>query len=188
LVDAAKGIVTMIENRGAKVVCGVAFLFASIALPEAAQAGFFEQLFGVQPAPPSYYGEGDSPERPSVRSRSHRDRRVESDKPVLQKTTDIMHDPTLRDGDAVMTASGIEIFVGRRGDVHDQDDFVPLGEAQHLKRNARIELASLNTAHDETPAKTALPVIGRSAYVASAAVSAGNDAHAHRRTVRFVGP
>jgi hypothetical protein len=184
--DGGEGIVGMIENRGATTIWGLALLCAAIAVPGAAQAGFFEQLFGAPPEP-SYYNREPSPEQPYVRHHVRRERPVVSDKPVLQKTTDIMHDPTLRDGDAVMTKTGIKIFVGSRGGVHDEDDFVSLGEARHLKRSERIGLASLDLAHSDSQSGTPAPVIGRSvAHIAPKAQ--GKDPRQAHRTIRFVGP
>ena len=178
----------MIENRGAGVVCGVACMFVSIALPEAAQAGFFEQFFGGSAEPQSSIGADQPQSRPHFRRQIHRVMRTFSDKPILQTPTDIMHDPTLRPGDAVMMKSGIKVFTGHRSVSHDQNDFTPLDEVRHIKPRERIALALLDIKHDNPLTKLRLPASGRSSFVARPIVVNVEDIDEIHRTIRFVGP
>ena len=49
--------------------------------------------------------------------------------PVKPEKVAILEDPTLRRGDAVMTAKGLRIFVGSSASLHRSDDFVALANS-----------------------------------------------------------
>ena len=49
--------------------------------------------------------------------------------PVKPAKVAILEDPTLRRGDAVMTANGLRIFVGSNTSLHTRDDFVALANS-----------------------------------------------------------
>ena len=49
--------------------------------------------------------------------------------PVKPQTVSILDDPTLRRGDAVMTAKGMRIFVGSTTGPHTNEDFVDLAKS-----------------------------------------------------------
>lgn len=58
----------------------------------------------------------------------------------------ILNDPTLRAGDAVMTADGIRVFAGSRSWPYAKSDFVPIAQARDLSRDAVQVLAGLDSA------------------------------------------
>ena len=110
------------KGRSTNVIIAAVALGCLIA-PSAAQAGFFEQLFGAPPAPPAPTYSYESPAASTVESsrphmsradmnmpfahrstrRTHLAAQPKLDtKPVLQKTTSLMSDKTLHAGDAVM--------------------------------------------------------------------------------------
>jgi hypothetical protein len=67
----------------------------------------------------------------------------------------LMSDPTLRDGDAVMTPQGLTIFEGPTTTrLHHQEDFVAIGKATHLPLNNRARLAAVGTSVQPIPTKT----------------------------------
>jgi hypothetical protein len=162
--------------------------FVLIVSQAQAQAGFFDQLFGGRPESQPYYGYpapfGQWDGAP-IRQRSHRARAVAvEEKPVKQTPTDLMHDPTLRYGDAVMMASGVDIFTGERGSSHDRDDFTPLQDAKHMRPRDKMALAAVV---DGTMAPGA-PVSGRSASV-TIPIAKGVMIHdPSGRAIRYVGP
>lgn len=162
--------------------------------PATAQAGFFDQLFGAPPPPsqPTYqYDAAPMPLPLEPREHRHRAKKVYVDeKPVLQKPTDIMHDKTLRPGDAVMTKTGIHIYDGHESGTHHPDDFVPLDEAR-LKKSERVALAALDGTRNDPLAKALPPdtlASGRSAAVATPIVKGVTFTDQRGRTIRYVGP
>ncbi|MGH6800260.1 MAG: hypothetical protein ACRECZ_02385 [Methylocella sp.] len=58
--------------------------------------------------------------------------------------TDLMDDDSLRRGDAVMTASGIRIFMGSSGTPHAPQDFMKLSEIKGFSTRERKALAALD--------------------------------------------
>ena len=169
---------------------------AAVALPSTAQAGFFEQLFGVQPSPqPSYeYERPAQPEgnvEPLIIQRHAAKKVAVDDKPVLQKTTDLMHDKTLRPGDAVMTKTGIHVYAGREKSVHNSGEFVALDDAHHIKGEAKVMLAALDATRNDPLTKPTTPdtlASGRSAAVSSPIVAGVKFTDQTGRTIRYVGP
>ena len=165
-------------------------LIGGLVSPGAAQAGFFEQLFGMQPVPqpaPSYgYGYEQAPRAPRVQRR----KRVAADT-GKQKPTDLMHDATLRQGDAVMMKSGVHIYEGDRASVHESDEFVALDDAADVSRKQREALLALDTTRNDPLRGNFTPdtlASGRSASV-SAPISPGYRITDTRgRSVRYVGP
>jgi hypothetical protein len=172
---------------------------ASIAIPGTAQAGFFDQLFGggqpaapyeqVQPQPQQF----DTQPQPFiiVPQRRATKRIVVEDKPVLQKTTDLMHDKTLRPGDAIMMKTGLHVYTGREAAVHRPTDFAPLDSASHLKPAERIALASMDGTRNDPLAKGTAPdtlASGRSAAVSTPIVVGVKFTDQHGKTIRYVGP
>ena len=117
---------------------GAVAVALTMSLPTAAHAGFFEQFFGgpQRSSQPSYgYDNPDAPrgnEPFMIQPRARVVRKAVDDKPVLQKTTDLIHDKTLRQGDAVMTKTGIKIFTGRETATHSMAEFTPLDNARRV--------------------------------------------------------
>ena len=184
-----------VAGRRASVVLAIGVVAGLAALPTSAQAGFFEQLFGgfqAQPvAPPSveYNAPSEAPIRAPVR-KVHR-MAVSDGKPVLQKTTDLMRDKTLRAGDAVMMKDGMHIYAGLESDRHVRNQFVPLDEARRVSSRERVELAGLDTTRNDPLAGGRAPdtiASGRSASV-STPISAGyRITDVKGASVRYVGP
>lgn len=163
----------------------VAVVFAIVVLPAQAQAGFFDQFFGAQPQP--YYGYPPAFEPPgsaAVRHRSHRPKAAAVDeKPIRQTPTDLMHDATLRYGDAVMTESGVTIFTGERAASHDLDEFSPLQDVKHMRLKDKMALAA---AVDGT--KAGGLVSGRSSTVTTPIAKGVIINDPSGRSIRYVGP
>lgn len=162
-----------------------------------AQAGFFDQLFGLPAAPvaqpyappPGAYSQPDAI-APSVRPRRVRRHYVDA-KPMLQKTTDLMRDTTLRPGDAVMMKNGLQVFEGDEGNRHVRGDFVSLNDADSLSKRERIQLAAADTTrNDPLRHSTALSQLasGRSAAIATPIVTGVKITDARGHVVRYVGP
>ncbi len=188
--------------------------FGSLAVPCSAHAGFFEQLFGAPPSPPAptYSYERPStldlaPALPRVsrhalapspfahrltRRVAARDIRPKANgAPVLQKTTDLMSDKTLRAGDAVMMKDGIHIYDGRESAKHNIRQFVALDEAQDVKSAERSALVAMDTTRNDPLRSQVVPdtiASGRSAAVGAPAVSGFRITDARGRSVRYVGP
>ncbi len=171
--------------------------------PASAHAGFFDELFGggapapqpqqVQPDGGGYtydqlnQGYQAIPRAPRAKKKvaAAVDR-----KPVLQKTTDIMSDKTLRPGDAVMMKSGVHIFAGDTDAHHDSSDFVALDTAHHVSKDQKGQLVALDVAHRapmDYAASTTTMLEGRS--VGGRAISEGYKiTDARGRSIRYVGP
>ena len=184
-----------LTRRRGSVMLAIGVVSGLSALPGTAQAGFFEQLFGgfqAQPAPPpaAMYEPA-----PGVRTRTpvrrfHRAAALIG-KPVLQKTTDLMRDKTLRVGDAVMMKDGLHIYAGTESDRHVQGQFVPLDEARHVPSKERVELAALDTTRNDPLAEGKAPdtiASGRSAAVGTPIVSGYRITDVKGASVRYVGP
>ena len=166
-------------------------MMGGLVSPGVAQAGFFEQLFGIQPVPQPApdYGNGyqQAPRAPRIQRRKH----VAMAETGKQKPTDIMHDTTLRQGDAVMMKSGMHIYEGDRASVHQNDEFVALDDAEDISRKQRDALIALDTTRNDPLRGNVAPdtlASGRSASV-SAPVNTGyriTDMRGH--SIRYVGP
>ena len=162
-----------------------------------AQAGFFEQLFsGFQaqaPAPQPAYDYNPEP-RSAAPSRVHHFRRrvaSVSSKPVLQRTTSLMDDKTLRPGDAVMMKDGLHVYAGPESATHERDQFVRLDEAHRLSDKERVRLASMDTTRNDPlmhDNETNTIASGRSAAVASPVVAGYRITDVKGASVRYVGP
>ena len=162
-----------------------------------AQAGFFEDLFGSSASAPV-----QTASEPGVVARSHANRprrRVAhrdpkpdralkvAASPVLQRTTDIFLDKTLRAGDAVMTKDGIRIYAGdKSSSSHEASDFVPLANARRVKKGARVALAAIDTAKGLDVGRNLNIASGRSVAV-NAAPSDTMPRNAGT-AIRYVGP
>ena len=179
--------IKMLLRTSAIAISAIGGLFA----PASAQAGFFEQLFGLEsPAPqpaPSY-----ETQRPMRVPRVYRHKHVALENRTGRQTpTDLMHDATLRPGDAVMMKSGIHIYEGDRASSHESDDFVALDDADRTSRKQREALLALDTTRNDPLRGEVKPdtiASGRSASV-STPVSAGfKITDARGRSIRYVGP
>ena len=162
--------------------------------PGSAHAGFFEQLFGIQApapqtAPESSYGYETAPRLPRVHRRKHL-ASVEN-RTGRQTPTDIMHDTTLRPGDAVMMKTGIRVYEGDRALHHDSDDFVALDDSAVVTRKQREVLVAIDTTRNDPLRGEVAPdtiASGRSASV-STPVSAGyRITDVRGKSLRYVGP
>ena len=171
--------------------------------PASAHAGFFDDLFGggtpapapQQAAPQSggySYDQMDQgyqaiPHPPRARKKVVA---AADNRPVLQKTTDIMSDNTLRPGDAVMMKSGVHIFAGGSDSHHDSGDFVALDSAHHVSKDAKVQLVAMDVAHRapmDYAASTTTMLEGRS--VGGRAISDGyRITDVRGRSIRYVGP
>lgn len=176
----------------------LAFGLGLAMLPGTAQAGFFEQLFGgaptaapqVAPAPSYQYDEPgfmqDAPVRPRAK------RKVVDAKPKLQKPTDLMHDATLQNGDAVMTKGGIKIYMGDDATGHHaKSDFEPLGDVDGVSKQERKALVAMDTTRNDPLRGNLNPdtiASGRSAAVASPIVPGHEIVDVGGKKVRYVGP
>jgi hypothetical protein len=166
---------------------------ATISLAAPAQAGFFDQFFGTQPQaqPQPYYGYGFGEWRPAVRHRSHRVKAAAEEKIIRQTPTDLMHDATLRYGDAVMTKTGISIFTGERKALHDLDDFSPLKAAKHLRPGEKIALEAVDAACPGSAASRKLSsklISGRSSASVSPVAEGPVSRDQGGKPIRYVGP
>jgi hypothetical protein len=189
--------------------CGVmiaavaAVLGQLVAFPAAAQAGFFDFLFGWVPQAPAarYFGA-----RPhhwhgrhwggglAFRRHEHefsRGRLIVADRADHpqrpQGPVDLMDDESLRKGDAVMTPNGIRIFVGYSGSSHHApEDFRIPSEVKGLSKRERKAFAGLDAQGSGTGV-TSGAVSGRSAIQRD--VSVGQKiTDSNGRTIRYVGP
>lgn len=172
-----------------------------LAFPASAQAGFLEDLFGSLFQPPPAYRDSPAWGAGGFRHRAHpwrhksghksaaRKKIIAAAKPDTagpQQPVDIMADKSLRKGDAVMTQSGIRIFVGQSGDRHEPDEFRKPSEVKGLSKSARKSLAVLGPG-DAAPPVPASIVTGRSAT--GRAITAGEIiTDAKGKTIRYVGP
>jgi hypothetical protein len=100
--------------------------------------------------------------RPQVKSKSliveAEPAKVKSDpccKPGEDPVAYLMHDETLRPGDAVMTPDGIRIFEGPISSHHGESDFAPLAKVRNIAPSSRAELAQVDVrAGEALPAET----------------------------------
>ncbi len=189
-------VVRKLSSRRGAVVLAIGVMAGLATAPSSAQAGFFDQLFGVFQAPaptptPSY--DYDRAPRAIPRESRHIRKHVAtiSDKPILQKTTGLMEDKTLRAGDAVMMQDGVHVYAGPGSASHDRDQFVPLDDARRLSERTRIQLASMDTTRNDPLTRDNKPdtiASGRSAAVGTSVVAGYRITDAKGASVRYVGP
>ena len=183
---------------------------AVLLAPGTAQAGFLDQLFGSPapaPAAPTYsYEQPSAPSEfytPRVRSyrhslavpvRRHEAKKVvaarDLEKPVLQQTTDLMSDKTLRPGDAVMMKDGLHVYDGRESAKHRAAQFVAI-DAAKLKGSDRSALVAMDTTRNDPLRGAVAPdtvASGRSAAVGTPVVKGFKITDARGQSVRYVGP
>ena len=101
-------------------------------------------------------------------------------------TYDPMRDATLRHGDAVMTPSGIKIFIGPSGDHHEPEDFRKPSEIKGLPKVERKALAALAAQGSGTDGKPGMAT-GRSASELKL-IFGKTIIDPHGRSIRYVGP
>lgn len=107
-----------------------------------------------------------------------------------QAPVDLMDDDSLRHGDAVMTQTGIEIFVGHSSDHHRPEDFRKISEIKKLSKRERSAFAALDASNLNNGGQTSSnpgAVTGRSA--SENQLTAGETiTDPNGRTIRYVGP
>lgn len=168
-------------------------LFAASVAWTPAHAGFFDQLFGGPPAAPAY-DPGDAPQvgpsdAPVARPRP-RKRIVREIAPVKQTPTDLMHDKTLRPGDAVMMKDGVHVYDGPVARAHDRSEFVPLAHAD-VSKGQRTALLPLDTSRNDPLRGRLTPdtlASGRSAAVGASLSQGYRITDPRGRSIRYVGP
>jgi len=189
------------NSRGLAVAVVTVGLVQSMAFPSLAHAGFFDFLFGraFQTRPVRSYGGywgADTDFRRHADRGFHRHghklsaRRkmlVADNHPVGPLApTDLMDDESLRRGDAVMTPTGIRIFIGSSGDHHDPEDFRKPSEIKGLSKVERRALAALDAQGSGTDGKPGLAT-GRSASEHNL-VFGETIIDRQGRSIRYVGP
>lgn len=170
---------------------------AAMASPAMAQAGFFDQLFGAQPQPYYYgqspqYGEWGRSYRHYAPHRPHHAKApAPADEKIARQTpTDLMHDTTLRYGDAVMTKTGISIFTGTRKASHDRDDFSPLEDVR-VKPTQKLALDAIDAVRpDRARGSKASDELksGRSSTSAIPLTKGVMIDDGNGKSIRYVGP
>lgn len=153
-------------GRARKLAFTLAFTSGLFTWSSTSQAGLFDFLFNPAPpprvaAPPPREVWSAPPQEEAVTAQP---RDVVTHKPTNtalcckngeNPRNAIMADPTLRPGDAVMTASGISVFEGEPGVTpHAPSDFVSLAQAQTMPPEARARLQTLDRNHRRSPAAT----------------------------------
>jgi hypothetical protein len=186
------------------VAAAISLLALTLVFPGSAHAGFLEDLFGsfLQP-PPAYRGYRDPPawgaggfrhrahpwRQKAEHGRAARKKIIAAAKPDTagpQEPVDIMADNSLRKGDAVMTPSGIRVFIGQSGDRHEPENFKKPAEVKGLSKSARRGLAGLEPGDSASSGSSGI-VTGRS--VNGRAITAGEIiTDAKGKAVRYVGP
>ena len=182
------------SQLAARVVAATGFVTAVALVPAPAQAGFFEQLFGLQPAPVAPQPTYAQPDAGYVQQRAPRPARrrfVETIGSGKQTPTDLMHDKTLRQGDAVMMKDGLHVYAGGSRGSHEADDFLPLDQSG-LPRKDRLMLAAVDTTRASVAERDAgaagTLASGRSAAVSAPIVAGTMVTDARGGKVRYVGP
>jgi hypothetical protein len=180
------------KRRGVRIAAVALGLGQAAGLSTAAEAGFFDFLFG----PPQVQAPSAGPV-PFLRRRFHRHahkaasaRRLEAlnaEHPARpQGPVDLMDDESLRRGDAVMTPAGVRIFIGYAGSHHTPQDFRIPSEVRGLSKRERKALAALDD-QGLGSADISGAVTGRS--VTQGKVAVGEKiTDAKGRTIRYVGP
>lgn len=160
-------------------------------------AGFFD-FFGTQQPEPQPYYYNQSPQyggwgRPHHHYAPHRPHHAKArvdEKIARQTPTDLMHDATLRYGDAIMTKSGISIFTGTRKASHDRNDFSPLQDVR-VKPSQKIALNAIDPMHPDR-ARGSKPSdevrSGRSSASAMPLAKGVMIDGGNGKSIRYVGP
>lgn len=180
------------QNKRVLTMIPMAVLAASVAWTPA-RAGFFDQLFGGPPAAPAYEPSEAPQMAPSdAPVTRHRPRKKVAREiaPVKQTPTDLMHDKTLRPGDAVMMKDGLHVYDGPVARAHDRAEFVPVAHAD-LPKTQRAMLLALDTTHHDPLRGRMTPdtlASGRSAAVGVPVSQGYKITDAHGRSIRYVGP
>lgn len=182
----------LFKNKRVLTMIPVAALAASVAWTPA-RAGFFDQLFGGPPAAPAYEP-NDAPrmapsDAPATRHRSRR-KVAREVAPVKQTPTDLMHDKTLRPGDAVMMKDGLHVYDGPVARAHDRSEFVPVAHADLSKTHRNMLLALDTSQHDPLRGRMTPDTLasGRSAAVGVPVSQGYKITDARGRSIRYVGP
>jgi hypothetical protein len=167
--------------------------------PSAANAGFFDFLFGPL-HPPAAQPVYQSPPQPGYprkkKAAAHRSRSLvakihpshEGRGAHLERgaVVGLMDDDSLKNGDAVMTPAGLRIFTGSSGAHHSDDDFARISEIKGLSKTQRSALLFLDAGAANAGQRPTL-VAGRS--VAEGGPAAGEmivDPKGNK--IRYVGP
>ena len=100
--------------------------------------------------------------------------------------TDLMDDDSLRPGDAVVTPTGIRIFIGSSGSHHAPEDFRKPSEIKGLSKVERKALAALDAQGSGTDGKPGMAT-GRSASERKL-VFGETIIDPQGRSIRYVGP
>jgi hypothetical protein len=184
------------NGRGMAVAVVMVGLVLSIAFPSLAHAGFFDFLFGpfrtqaFRPydAYPGFRRHADRGFHRHGHKLSARRKMVVADNHPVGPVppTDLMDDDSLRAGDAVMTASGIRIFIGSSGDHHEPEDFRKPSEIKGLSKVERRALAALDAQGSGTDGKPGMAT-GRSASERKL-VFGETIIDPQGRSIRYVGP
>ncbi len=192
------------NGRGVAVAVAIVGLIQSIAFPSIAHAGFFDFLFGqpfqsqaVRPyeAYPGQWGAD-----PRFRLHANRGFHRHEHRPTARRKltavgetdhpgrppADIMDDDSLRSGDAVMTASGLRIFIGSSGNHHAPRDFRKLSEIKGFSKRERKTLAALDAQGSGTDGYPGMAT-GRSASEVKL-VFGETIIDPQGRSIRYVGP
>jgi hypothetical protein len=97
-------------------------------------------------------------------------------------------DATLREGDAVMTRSGIRIFAGTSSGEHQTDEFAKLEEAKGLSPAEQTALAAIDAPYGEIKSASADELMTGRSTVANSSVAWKWLRDPKGRLVRYVGP
>jgi hypothetical protein len=187
------------NGRGVAVAVATVGLVQAIAFPSIAHAGFFDFLFGpsqtrVRPYEGYFGGMPHWGTDQGLRRRAHGHRLTARRKLLVadnhpvgpRRPTDLMDDESLRRGDAVMTATGIRIFIGSSGTPHAPEDFRKLSEIKRLSKVERKALAALDLQGTDAGGKPSMTT-GRSAT--GLKVTVGETIiDPQGRSIRYVGP
>jgi hypothetical protein len=191
---------------------GVAIAAVTVALgisfPSIGHAGFFDFLFGqlfqgraVRPhegyfggmpghwgTDPGFRRRADSGFHRHGHKLSARRKMVVADShPVGPLApTDLMDDDSLRPGDAVVTPTGIRIFIGSSGSHHAPEDFRKPSEIKGLPKRERKAFAALDAQDSGTDGKPGMAT-GRSASERKL-VFGETIIDPQGRSIRYVGP
>jgi hypothetical protein len=83
----------------------------------------------------------------------------------------LLHDPTLRKGDSIMTAAGVRVFRGAHKPPYDMDDFIDLAQSS-LPREARDTLMAMDRVNARSPGTSAGGATPESPAAGSAGIQA----------------
>lgn len=184
------------NGRGVAVAVVTVGLIQSVAFPNLAHAGFFDFLFGqFFGGMPGHWGADPGFRRRADRSYHRHEHRLSTRRKMVVvdnhpvgpvPPTDLMDDESLRHGDAVMTPTGIKIFIGYSGDHHEPEDFRKPSEIKGLSKRERKAFAALDAQGSGTDGKAGLAT-GRSASEHKL-VFGETIIDPQGRSIRYVGP